>query len=155
MLISDQDYLILAFLSAEEERRFQECYVNETDPLVGLITTGRKGAAFRVEKAKCVVVRSCTVTDSFALSLGPDSTILLEDHHQEIQTVDSGAVCYTVPLAYIVSYGDEINCMTIYKYLDSLVCYSTNLWAEGAGVTLSLESTEKYIGSSRFLRMRN
>jgi hypothetical protein len=131
-IISQPECLIVA---AEEEKQFNEFVSKQIDPLVGLITTGLERAAFRVERAKCVTARSCTVTNSFSLSLGPDSTILIEDHHQVIEAADIGLVSYTVPLAYILSYGDEIDCSTVYGYLESLVVYSTNIWTENIWLT--------------------
>lgn len=124
---------MVTFLTAEEEKRFNECVSKRTNPFVGLITTEPKGAAFRVEKAKYTTLKSCTVTNSFGFSLGPDSTILLEDHHQTVQTTDIGTVSYTVPLAYIISYGDDIDRATVYEYLEGLVAYSTNMWREKNG----------------------
>lgn len=126
--ISEPEYLMVVFLTAEDEKRINECVSKRINPFIGLITTGAQGAAFRVEKARYTTMKSCSVSNSFAFSLGPDSTILLEDHHQTIQTSDIGAVSYTVPLAYIISYGDEIDHATVYEYFEGLVAYSTNIW---------------------------
>ena len=133
VIISEPEYLIVAFLTAEEEKRFNECVSKQIDPLVGLITTGPEKAAFRIDKAKCAIARSCSVTNKFSLSLGPDSTIVLENHHQIIQTADIGTVSYTLPLAYIISYGDDIDHATVYEYFEGLIVYSTNMWRESTG----------------------
>lgn len=133
VIISEPEYLIVAFLTAEEEKRFNECVSKQIDPLVGLITTGPEKAAFRIDKAKYAIARSCSVTNKFSLSLGPDSTIVLEDHHQIIQTADIGTVSYILPLAYVISYGDDIDHATVYEYLEGLVAYSTNMWRESIG----------------------
>jgi hypothetical protein len=119
--------LIVAFLTSEEENRFKEYISRQLDPFVGLITTRSERAEFRAERVRYATVRSCTVTNSFGFSLGPDSAILLEDHHQIIETADIGTVSYTVPLAYIISYGDSIDCMTV----EGLLAYSTSMWREG------------------------
>lgn len=154
-IISRSECLIVAFLTAEEEKQYSEFVSKQIDPLVGLITTGLEKAAFRVERAKCVTARSCTVTNSFSLSLGPDSTILIEDHHQVIQEADIGVVSYTVPLAYIVSYGDEINSSTVYAYLESLVVYSTNIWTENIWLTTSPRKPKSFSEVSRLQETRN
>jgi len=130
VIISEPDYLIVVFLTAEEEKRFNECISKQIDPLVGLITTGPEKSAFRINKSKYAIARSCSVTNKFSLSLGPDSTIVLEDHHQIVHTDDIGTVSYTLPLAYIISYGDDIDQETVYEYLEGLVAYSANIWKE-------------------------
>lgn len=148
-IISEPDYLVVAFLTTEEEKRYQECMVKQIGPLVGLITTGPEKAAFRVERAICTTVRSCTVTNTYGFSLGPDSTILLEDHHQIIETTANGTVSYTVPLAYIISYGQDINHSTVYRHLDGLVAYSTNMWKESAWLTTRPASMKSFVPLSQ------
>jgi hypothetical protein len=154
-VVSQPEYLIVAFLTAEEEKRLSQCLSRETDPFAGLITTGPEKAAFRVEKATYATVRSCTVVNSFSLSLGPDSTILLEDHHQIIETIDIDTVSYTVPLAYVISYGDNINGTTVYRYLEGLVVYSTNMWKENNWLTAWPGSMESSAALLSFQGTRN
>jgi len=136
MIVSDPDYLIIVFLTAEEAKRLTEGDLCEIEPLAGLVTTGRDEAIFRVEKARYATARSCTVVNSYGFSLGPDCTLLLEDHHQVIETDDAGTISYTVPLAYILSYGDDINSSSVYEHLEGLIAYSTNLWMESTLPTL-------------------
>jgi hypothetical protein len=154
-IISQPEYLIVAFLTAEEEKRFNECVSKQTDPFVGLITIRSERAVFRVENTKYATARSCTVTNSFAFSLGPGSTILLEDHRQIVETVDIGTVSYTIPLAYIISYGNDIDVATVYEYLEGLVIYSMNMWSESTWLTTWPMGTKSFAASSRLQRMRN
>ena len=126
--ISEAEYLMVIFLNEEDERRINECITKKINPFLGLVTTGSQGAAFRIEKSRNMTIKSSSVTDSFALSLGPDSTIILEDFRQSINTKEFGRISYTVSLAYIISYGDEINKATIYDYFDGLVAYSISIW---------------------------
>jgi hypothetical protein len=154
-VISEPKYLMVVFLTEEEEKRFSECISRQINPFVGLITTGPEKASIRAEKARYVTVRSCTITDSFSFSLGPNSTILLEDHHQIIETADIGKVSYTVPLAYIISYGDDIDRAAVYEYLDGLVAYSTNMWRENLWFTVCSESMEPFVALSRLKGTRN
>jgi hypothetical protein len=154
-IVSHPEYLIVVFLTAEEEKRFKDCLSRQADPLAGLVTTGPEGAAFRVENARYTTARSCTVTNSFAFSLGPDSTILLEDHHQIIETADTGMVSYTIPLAFIISYGDDIDVTTVCEYLEGLVTYSTNMWRENTWLTTWPGGTKSFNASSRLEKTRN
>jgi hypothetical protein len=154
-VISQPEYLIVAFLTAEDEKRFKEYLSNEINPFIGLITTGSERAAFRVENTKYATARSCTITNSFGFSLGPDSTILLEDHRQIVETADIGTVSYTIPLAYIISYGNDIDVATVYEYLEGLVIYSMNMWSESTWLTTWPRGTKSFAASSRLQRMRN
>lgn len=128
--ISEPEYLMVVFLTLEEEQRVNDFISKQLNPFPGLITTGNEGAAFRIDKSRNMNMRSCKVLNSFALSLGPDSTILLEDHSQTITTQGRGPISYGISLAYIVSYGDEINNATLFDYFEGLIVYSTNMWRE-------------------------
>ncbi|HEX2964686.1 MAG TPA: hypothetical protein VHO84_02820 [Syntrophorhabdaceae bacterium] len=129
-VISQPDHLIVAFFTRKGAARVKSDIAREIDPLPGLITTGKEKAACRIKEAIHVTVRSCAVSNSFTFSLGQDSAILLEDHHQVFETEDTGLVSYTIPLAYILSYGNSITPSNIYDYLDRLIQYSVNYWTE-------------------------
>jgi hypothetical protein len=62
-IISEPEYLIVAFLTSEEENRFKEYISRQLDPFVGLITTRSERAEFRAERVRYATVRSCTVTN--------------------------------------------------------------------------------------------
>ena len=126
--IMEQKYFMIVFLTPQERQRVNEFTNKRLNPFPGLITTGNEGAAFRFEKSRHMLVRSCKISNSFTFSLGRDSTILLEDHSQDIKTQDLGHISYKIPLAFIISYGEEINKTSLYDYLENLVAYSTNLW---------------------------
>lgn len=125
---SPPDYLIILFLNPGDEKRINEYTSKRLDPFPGLITLENKGAAFRVDKSRYMLIQSCTVNNSYALSLGRDSTIIMVDHKQSIKTQELGQVEYHIPLAYIISYGNEISKATIYDYFDGLIAYSINMW---------------------------
>jgi len=126
--ICEPEYLMLVFLTNEDKIRIDNSRSKRINPYLGLVTTGKEGAAFRIEKSKYMTISSCRVENSYALSLGPDSTILLIDHQQSIKTKDMGPISYTISLAYILSYGEEINDTTLYDYLDGLIAFSENIW---------------------------
>lgn len=127
--ISEPQYFMIVFLTPEEKKRINEFREKRLNPFPGLITSGSEGAAFRVE-SRYLTIRSCTVSNSFALSLGPDSTVIIENHSQSVNPKDIGPISYKIPLAYLLSYGNEINTATLYEYFDGLVAYSTNVWRE-------------------------
>lgn len=154
-VILQPKYAMIVFLAEEEEKRCRERILKQSEPFPGLITTGPEKAACRIEKAVCASARSCTITDSFGFSLGPDSTLFLEDHHQLFMTSDMDVISYTVPLAYIASYGNDIDYTTVYKYFDSLVAYSINMWREGARMkTLNVKMND-CVSRSRLQGIKN
>lgn len=126
--LSPPDYLMVVFLDPGDEVRIKEYISKKYDPFPGLITLENKGAAFRVDKARSMLIQSCTVENSYTLSLGGDSTIIMADHTQSLKTQELGQINYHIPLAYIVSYGSEINKATVYDYFDGLIAYSINMW---------------------------
>jgi hypothetical protein len=119
---------MVVFLDPGDENRINEYRSKRFDPFPGLITFGNLGSAFRVEKSRYMLIQSCSVENAYALSLGNDSTIIMVDHKQSIKTQELGRVEYHIPLAYIVSYGDEINKATVYEYFEGLIAYSINMW---------------------------
>lgn len=128
IVFSPPDYLMVLFLSPDDGKRINEYTSKKIDPFPGLITLDNKGAAFRVDKSRNMLIQSCTVNNSYALSLGKDSTIIIADHRQSIKTQELGQIEYHIPLAYIISYGNEISKATIYDYFDGLIAYSINMW---------------------------
>lgn len=155
-IVSEPQYLMVVFFTEKEEKRFMKCITLQTDPFVGLITTGSEKATLRADKARYVTVRSCTIGNNFfGFSLGSDSTILLEDHHQIIETADIGKVSYTVSLAYIISYGEEIVQSTIHEHFDCLVAYSMNMWREKLWFTNCVSSVSDFETFSGFKGFRN
>jgi hypothetical protein len=126
--ISEPHYFLIVFLTPEEKKRVDDFVRKGLNPFPGLITTASKGAAFKIERSRNTSIRSSDVSNSYTMSLGPDSTVLLEDHNQSINSKDLGTVSYKIQLAYVLSYGEEINTATLYEYFDGLLAYSTNMW---------------------------
>lgn len=126
--ISPPEYLMVAFLNPGDENRINELISKRFDPFPGLITLNNQGAAFRVEKSRNMLIQDSKVKNSYTLSLGVDSTIIVSNHTQSIKTKELGQIEYHIPLAYIVSYGHEINKATVYEYFEGLIAYSINIW---------------------------
>lgn len=127
-VIDQPEYLMVGFLTPEEKARVTKCMENHLNPFPGLITAGSEAAFIRLDKSRYITLDNVSVSNYYALSLGPDSTALLKDHHQSVATKDAGTISYTVPLAYIVSYGNEIDPSNVYEYFDELVAHSVDEW---------------------------
>ncbi len=101
--ITEPLYFMIVFLTPEERERINELVIKRLNPFPGLITTGSEGAVFRVTGSRYVAIRKCTVSDAFALSARSDSTIIVEDHSQSINSKGIGIMSYKIPLAYVLS----------------------------------------------------
>lgn len=123
-------YLILEFADATEQQRL-ETLEKLGYPLFPDLVKPKNveaGAAFRFVKSQNIFIKSCTVKDMFTFSLGEDCTIILQDHTQSKQLERLGRFEYVIDLAYIVSFGDEINSVTIYDFVEDLIAYSLKQW---------------------------
>jgi len=116
------------FVSPADFDRVQSYQQKNWHPFPGLVTTDpNQPAAFRLDKSRFIYIQSCDVA-GFSFSLGRDCTLLLVDHTQEITTTEAGKLKYTLPLAYFVTFGDEITPSNIYEQLDALVAHSVEKW---------------------------
>jgi len=73
------------------------------------------------------------VENTVAYSIGRDSSFIIINHSQILTTPESGTLKYKVPLAYIISFGDNITPDTAYDHLDELIAYSVKLWRHSHG----------------------
>jgi hypothetical protein len=125
----DEHFLGLLLVDKEAMARIASYVTKNFHPLPGFITTDREQkAAFRVEKSKNGIFSQCVVTNLFSFSLGPDTTFVVVGHRQILKGTAEGDLEYEVPLAYIVSFGEEITNENVYEYLDDLIAYSVKSW---------------------------
>lgn len=123
LTISQPEYLMVIFVQPGDISRITDPQYRNVHPFPGLVTLETQGAAFRVENARNMIIQGNKVKNAYALSLGSDSTIIIENHNQELRDRN-----YYIPLAYIISYGDEINKATAYEYFEGIITYSINMW---------------------------
>lgn len=129
--VTEPEYLMVAFLNSTERDRVESFRSQSLNPFPGLITTAGEPALFRLDRTRHAVVGKLTGQAGYSFSLGPDSTLILIDYHVSLPNTDIGGVSYSIPLAYVISYGDEIYQSTVYGYFSSLVAYSTDMWRQG------------------------
>lgn len=126
--ITEPEYLMIVFLTRDDQKRIEEAMSKGQNPFLGLITTSGGPAAIRMERARFATIDNNSVKNGFTFSLGQDSTIILINHQQYIETKDIGPVSYTISLAYILSYGNDINSVNVFDYLDGLLAFSESVW---------------------------
>lgn len=85
-------------------------------------------AALSFKNSRNMLISGCTTENAFSLELGEDSTIILYNHTQIYQSKGEGTKKYTIPLAYIISFGKEIRQSSAVDFLEDLIAYSTKQW---------------------------
>lgn len=126
---SNEALLMLIFINEEELSRIQEFSNKGYDLFPGLITTDQTGSAMmRMENSKNGLISGCSVSGMHSFSIGKDCTFIAQDHTQALQTNELGEIKYTVPLAYFVSFGEDITENNAYKSLEELIVYSIKTW---------------------------
>jgi len=114
----------IIFLDRSEKNSLDARLKNQYDPFPGLLTTEEGiGAAFRFENSKNCIIESCTVNNSYTLSLGKNSSIVLVDHNQEINTKELGALKYKIDLGFIITFPNDSTPFDLKDAFDDLISY--------------------------------
>lgn len=129
---SNDKVFLLVFLDSIEMERILEHSIKKYDPFPGLITFEPSvNAAIRImADSKNNFFTGCTVSEMYSFSIGQDATFIIQDHSQILQTKEIGEINYKVPLAYIISFGENIQKENVYQSLDELIAYSIKVWRE-------------------------
>ena len=123
-------YFILAFFDEEGKKRTMKYMEEKNHPFPTLFAPEivPTSIAFSFENSKNILLKGNTVINMFSLSLGKNTTIILQDHKISVKTEVFGNFEYTIDLAYIISFGDEIDISNFYNYLNDLITYSFTKW---------------------------
>ena len=114
----------IIFLDRSEKNSLDARLKNRYDPFPGLLTTEEGvGAAFRFDNSKNCIIESCTVNNSYALSLGKNSSIVLVDHNQEINTKELGILKYKIDLGFVITFPDDSSPFDLKDAFDDLISY--------------------------------
>ncbi len=129
-ILTTNSFLIIDFLDGEEAKRVSELTKKGYFPFPGLIkpATLKMSAAFHFEKTRNALVQGCTVNNMFSFSIGKDTTLIIRDHRQKINTKEFGESSYVIKLAYLISFGDEITNSNLYDELGNLMVESFKQW---------------------------
>jgi hypothetical protein len=130
----DENLFGVLFLNPGDIDRVKTFQAKGWDPFPALFSTGAAiPAAFRLERSRMGWVDSITVKNAVAFSVGPDSTFVVVNHTQELDTPHLGRITYKLPLGYFISFGTEITTEGAYQALDELVAYSVKTWTDQQG----------------------
>lgn len=119
------NFLILSIVNSQEKKRLSALVGKGVFPYPSLIKPYfvSAPAAFALEKSKNALITNCSVSDIFSFSLGKDCTIILQNHKQAVRTKKVGVCEYVIDLAFVLSFGDEINSNNVYDFIVSLIGY--------------------------------
>lgn len=127
----DKRFFGLVFVDEAGMARVEDYKKRGLNPFPGFVlaTEDRSiPAAFRINTSKNGLFDKCTVKNMVSFSVGQDSTFIVRDHTQSLDKTQAGDLSYNVPLAYIVSYGQEITPNNLHEYVEDLIAYSIKLW---------------------------
>ena len=127
---STDTHFLLAFIDNDGKKRIEELLKMGYHPFPNLVTDdSTMPSLFHYEeKFRNASISGYAVEDMFALSFKEDSTAVFYNHQQIVNEIELGQYEYYVDLAYVISFGDEINSGNIYDFLDDLIIYSINQW---------------------------
>ena len=134
-VLCTEDYVIIDFLDDTEAQRISALQTKGYFPFPGLIKPKplEMSAAFHFEKTKYAVLQGCSISNMFSFSLGKDSTIVIQNHQQQIKTEELQSSVYTIKLAYLISFGDEITKSNIFDVVKDLLLESFKMWGIALG----------------------
>jgi hypothetical protein len=127
----NDSYFALFFVDDADKDRIRDLRDRKIQPFPFLVKPKEivAGSAFSFDKSKFVWLEKCVVKNMFSLTLGKDSTVILVDHKQIINTKELGNYEFLVKLAYVISFGEEINRENFFVALEDLIAYSLKSWA--------------------------
>ncbi len=129
---SNETLMLLVFLDIKEMKRIKEFSEKGYDLFPGFITTDKDvGAAIRMANNKYGFVSGNTVSGMYSFFVGSDSSFVVQNHTQSLKTNELDELKYTIPLAYVVSFGEDTSESNSYKILEDLISYSIKTWRTG------------------------
>ena len=125
-----ESYFILAFLDKESYTNSMRYIENGFHPFPFLIKPKEVDAKciVGIDNSQYGIFENTKFVNSYSFSLGKDSSFILLDHTVIVNSKELNKVEYTIDLAYVIYFGDNINRINFYDYLENLVFYSLNLW---------------------------
>lgn len=128
-LYDGEFYCILALVTKDEAKRLKAIVRRQEIPFPFLVkpNTSRQSVAIAFEKSRYAWIDHVSVKDMFAFSIGNDCTIILN----EVSIAKSAEFEYTIDLAYLVTFGDEITKNNLSKFMEDLIAYSIEQWKTG------------------------
>ena len=121
------DFVLLTFIIKESLTRALEL-ANGYGLYPGLITIKKdERAAFSLSGRNHFII-NCNINNLVSFRISPDTTAIIQNHNQILNTKELGTVKYTIDLAYLLSFGKEITVSNYIPYLEGLIVRSIEYW---------------------------
>jgi len=130
MNVLTDDYYLLVFLDPEGWARVTSFTLKRLSPFPGLIKPpdSQVSATINFDRSKNLFFENVHIINNFSFSLGKDSTLILKNHKLTSNIESFGIYDYTIELAYLITFGEEITVDNFYNYLEDLIAYSFKKW---------------------------
>jgi hypothetical protein len=121
-ILKTNKYFLLVFLTDSERERIDYMISRRYDPFPGLLTEDPSSPAIiKFENSRNVAFTGCSVSNMYSFSYGKDSTAMIQNHKQSIVLPEFGNYSYEIPLAYLITLGDEIHENNLTKFLKEIL----------------------------------
>ena len=135
LIFSAPDYLIIDFLKPIDRDRIRQLQRQNINPFFPLIKPREiEGPVFFSlgDKSRNIYFGKTTLKDGFGFAIGKDCTLILEEVTQSV-LIKGVRNESTIDLAYIISFGDQINKENVIDFLSDAVSYSFEIWRKRVG----------------------
>ncbi|MEX5558016.1 hypothetical protein Q1J45_10605 [Pseudomonas rhodesiae] len=103
-----------------------------------LITDEPNTAFFRLENSTKTTLKNISLCNNFALSVGENSSMIIEQLTIELENTDVGNIKYTIDLGFIVRLPEKEGLYSLTETLDDLVVYYIKNAREDASHALAI-----------------
>lgn len=131
-IIQNKYLFMVYFIKPETQKKVEEYYKKYKDYFPGLFAFPqyKVGSAFSFDNSKNNYLKDNTVNNLYSFKIGKDSSFILENHNQTINTSEGVIIDYLIDLAYVIFFGESINSSNFQESLDSLIKHSIKIWGE-------------------------
>jgi hypothetical protein len=125
------EYVLFSFIDEASKKRIKELQTKKIHPFPFLIRPTKSDACVFFNLAngtKNVQIGRLALKGGFGFSIGKDCTLVVDEVKQSAKWKNIGKYEYKIDLAYVISFGIEVNGNTVSKFLKDLVMYSLRNW---------------------------
>lgn len=130
--IQNKYLFMIYFIKPEIQEKIDDYYTKYKDYFPGLFAfpNYKVGSAYSLNNSKNNYFKDNYIKNLYSFRIGKDSSFILENHKQTIQTSEGVDIDYLIDLAYVITFGKFINLSNLHDSLDILIKHSIKIWGE-------------------------